>query len=108
MDGEVVSAGWGGSGGYTITIKSTDGTYRFSYCHSSPEFIVSVGQQVKKGEIIGKVGPKNVYGVSNNPYKDSNGNPTNGATTGCHCHFTIRKNGEYIDPLEIVKKGEFI
>ena len=32
---------------------------------------------VKKGEIIGKVGPKNVYGVTNNPYKDSNGNPTN-------------------------------
>ena len=31
-----------------------------------------------------------------------------GATTGCHCHFTIRKNGELIDPLEIVKKEEFI
>ena len=108
MDGEVVSVGWGGAGGYTITIKSTDGTYRFSYCHSSPEFIVSVGQQVTKGEIIGKVGPKNVYGVTNNPYKDSNGNPTNGATTGCHCHFTIKKNGELINPLEIVKKEGII
>lgn len=31
-----------------------------------------------------------------------------GTTTGCHCHFTIRKNGELIDPLEIVKKEEFI
>ena len=31
----------------------------------------------KKGEIIGKVGPKNVYGVTNNPYKDGKGNPTN-------------------------------
>lgn len=108
MDGEVVSTGWGGASGYTITIKSTDGVFRFSYCHSSPEFIVSVGQQVKKGEVIGKVGPKNVYGVTNNPYKDSKGNPTNGATTGCHCHFTVRKNGELIDPLEIVKKEEFI
>ena len=29
-----------------------------------------------------------------------------GATTGCHCHFTVRKDGEYIDPLEIVKKKE--
>lgn len=29
-----------------------------------------------------------------------------GATTGCHCHFTVRKEGEYIDPLEIVKKKE--
>lgn len=71
MDGEVVSCGWGGSGGYTITIKSLDGEYRFSYCHCSPEFIVSVGQKVKKGEVIGRVGPKYVYGITNNPYSDS-------------------------------------
>lgn len=99
-------AGWGGSGGYTITIKSIDGIYRYSYCHCSPEFIVVIGQKVKKGEIIGKVGPKNVYGITNNPYKDKNGNPTNGSTTGCHCHFTIRKNGELINPEEILQKGE--
>ena len=49
MDGEVTSVGWGGAGGYTITIKSTDGIYKFSYCHSSPEFIESVGKKVKKG-----------------------------------------------------------
>ena len=77
MDGKVISTGWGGAGGYTITIESLDGVYKFSYCHSSPEFIVSVGKKVKKGEIIGKVGPKNVYGVTNNPYKDDKGNPTN-------------------------------
>ena len=106
MDGEIKAVGWGGAGGYTITVESTDERYRFSYSHTSPEFIVSVGQKVKKGEIIGKVGPKYVYGVTNNPYKDSNGNPTNGATTGCHCHFAVRKDGEYIDPLEIVKKEE--
>lgn len=72
MDGEVTAVGWGGAGGYTITIKSLDGEYRFSYCHSSPEFIVSVGQKIKKGEVIGKVGPKYVYGIANNPYSDSN------------------------------------
>ena len=77
MDGEVVSVGWAGANGYTISIKSDDGVYRFSYSHSSPEFIVGVGQKVKKGEIIGKVGPKNVYGIANNPYKDNKGNPTN-------------------------------
>ncbi len=108
MDGKVVAAGWGGSGGYTITIESTDGLFRFSYCHSSPEFIVSVGQPVKKGEVIGKVGPKNVYGVTNNPYKDKEGKPTNGALTGCHCHFTVKKDGEIIDPLEILKREEYI
>lgn len=102
MDGEVQALGWGGGNGYTITIKSTDGKYVFSYCHSSPEFIVSVGQPVKKGEIIGKVGPKNVYGIANNPYIDADGKPTNGATTGCHCHFMVRKDGELINPLDIL------
>ena len=85
----------------TATIFS--GEYSFSYCHSDPNFIVKVGDEVKKGQVIGKVGPKNVYGVPGNPYKDSQGNPTNGATTGCHCHFTVKKNGETIDPLTILK-----
>lgn len=53
-----------------------------------------------------KFGPKNVYGVTNNPYKDSKENPTNGATTGCHCHFTVRKNGELVNPLTILKQKE--
>lgn len=108
MDAEVLSIGWWGSAGYTIKLKSIDGEYNFSYYHVSPEYIVSKGQKVKKGEIIGKVGPLNVYGVENNPYRDSQGRPTNGATTGCHCHFEVRRNGELIDPLEIVKKEEFI
>ncbi len=99
-DAEVIRTAWGGSGGYTITIKVDE--YTFSYCHCDPKFIVKEGDKVKKGQVIGKVGPKNVYGVAGNPYKDSSGNPTNGATTGCHCHFTVRKNGETIDPLTIL------
>ena len=59
------------------------------------------GQFIDKGVQIGNVGPKNVYGVPNNPYKDSSGNPTNGATTGCHLHLTIRKNGELVNPLTL-------
>jgi murein DD-endopeptidase MepM/ murein hydrolase activator NlpD len=42
-----------------------------------------------------------VYGVANNPYKDANGNPTNGATTGCHLHLGVRINNEYINPLSL-------
>ena len=103
-DGKVIKTAWGGAGGYTITIES--GEYSFSYCHSDPNFIIKVGDDVKKGQVIVKVGPKNVYNVPNNPYKDSNGKPTNGATTGCHCHFTVRKNGQTINPLTILKGGD--
>lgn len=46
------------------------------------------------------VGPKNVYGINNNPYKDSNGNPTNGATTGCHLHFSVKSSGNVVNPLD--------
>lgn len=35
-----------------------------------------------------------------NPYKDYRGNPTNGATTGCHLHLTIRKDGKAVNPLK--------
>lgn len=103
-DGEVTRTAWGGAGGYTITIAS--GEYSFSYCHSDPNFMVKVGDKVEKGQVIGKVGPKNVYNVPGNPYRDSSGNPTNGATTGCHCHFTVKKNGQTINPLTILKGGE--
>lgn len=61
-DGVVTKTAWGGAGGYTITIDS--GEYSFSYCHSDPNFIVQVGDEVVKGQVIGKVGPKNVYGVA--------------------------------------------
>lgn len=29
-----------------------------------------------------------------------------GATTGCHCHFTLRKDGELVDPRTILKQKE--
>lgn len=103
-DGKVTKTAWGGAGGFTITIES--GEYSFSYCHSDPNFIVKVGDEVKRGQVIGKVGPKNVYNVPNNPYKDANGRPTNGATTGCHCHFTVKKDGQTINPLIILKGGD--
>ena len=45
---------------------------------------------VKKGSIIGKVGPKYL----------KNGK-LNGATTGVHLHLGVLKNGEFIDPLKL-------
>ena len=75
FSGTVTYVGFSGSGGYTVTIKSS--TFTASYCHVSPSFLVYAGQYVLKGSKIATVGPKNVYGVSDNPYKDLDGNPTN-------------------------------
>ena len=61
--------GFKGSGGYTISLKS--GNLEFIYHHVSPDYIISKAQNVYSGQVIGQVGPKNVYGVLNNPYKDS-------------------------------------
>ena len=76
------------------------GNFKVSYCHCNPSFIVHVGDKVKQGQIIGSVGPKYVYGVVGNQYSDSTGKPTNGATTGPHLHLGIRKDGEYVNPLD--------
>jgi murein DD-endopeptidase MepM/ murein hydrolase activator NlpD len=83
--------------GCTIIISNNN--ISVSYCHLSPIFLVNLGDKIDKGDIIGKVGPKNIYNIPNNPYKDSNGNPTNGATTGCHLHLTIKKDGIAVNPL---------
>lgn len=96
-DGEITFTSFLGAGGYTITLSFDK--LRITYCHCDPNFIVKVGDFVKKGQVIGHVGPKNVYGVPGNQYIDSDGNPTNGATTGPHLHLGIRLDGIYQNPL---------
>lgn len=107
--GTITYVGFLGGGGYTVTLTDENkesGEIKYSYCHSDPNFLVHEGEKVLKGQIIGKVGPKNVYGVKGNKYFDSNGNPTNGATTGPHLHFGMRINGEYVNPLNYLPKIE--
>ena len=99
--GKITFTGFLGGGGYTITL--TSGNIKFTYCHVSPIYIVHEGDYVSQGDVIGYVGPKNVYGVKGNQYKDENGNPTNGATTGPHLHFGVRINDKYADPLSFFK-----
>lgn len=80
--GEVVEVGYSEGGwGYYVKIKH-DSTYSTLYLHMS-SYIVKKGQKVKQGEVIGYVG-------------------STGAATGPHCHFSILKNGEYIDPITMM------
>ena len=102
IDGKITYLGFLGGGGYTITLSNEN--MKITYCHVSPNYLVEVGQEIKKGEIIGQVGTKYVYGVQGNTYKDENGKPTNGATTGCHLHFGIRIDDEYVNPLDFYKE----
>ena len=76
-----------------------DDDFKITYCHISPNFLVSEGDFVSQGQIIANVGPKYVYGVPGNKYTDSNGRPTNGATTGTHLHLGMRINDKYVNPL---------
>ena len=96
-DGEITFLNFLGAGGYTLTLSFDN--YKVSYCHIDPHFLVSVGDFVRQGQIIALVGPRNVYGVPGNFYKDEKGNPTNGATTGSHLHIGFRINNEYQNPM---------
>ena len=60
--------------------------------HLDSKMYVKAGDIVKRGDVIGKVGPKYV----------ENGK-LNGATTGVHLHLGISVNGEYINPLNMLK-----
>lgn len=102
--GSVTYTGFNGSGGYTIIIESEN--IRISYCHVSPNFLVKVGDSIERGQVLGQIGPFHVLDILNNPYKDKNGIPTNGATTGCHLHFSIKINGVPKDPLLLIPINE--
>lgn len=97
-NGQITFCSFLGAGGYTITLSFDN--FKISYCHVSPNFIVSVGDFVKEGQIIGHVGPKYVYDVPGNPYSDSSGKPTN------RCYYSVvifiygfRIDDKYVNPL---------
>lgn len=77
-DGTVTSAVEGKTGyGYYIILDHGDGVETL-YAHCS-ELLVEVGDEVTKGTVIAKVG-------------------STGNSTGPHCHFEVRINGEQVDP----------
>jgi hypothetical protein len=68
-----VSSSWGGR-----TIIEHSPTLKTAYGHQS-KFLVTEGQVVKQGQVIGLVG-------------------TTGWSTGCHLHFDVILNDRYVDP----------
>lgn len=77
-DGVVIYSGFLGSYGNVVMIDHGGGIVTL-YAHNSI-LTVSEGQSVARGTVIAKVG-------------------STGASTGPHCHFEVRVNGKYVDPL---------
>lgn len=100
INGVVEYVGFKGAGGHTIIISN--GNIEVAYCHVDSNYYPKVGDIVSVGEVIGKVGPKYITDVPNNPYKDKTGQTTNGATTGPHLHFSIKIDGKYVNPLTYI------
>ena len=69
-DGIVAAAQWSGGYGLMVTLRHLDGTQESRYAHLSEAFVQS-GQQVARGEVIGRVG-------------------STGFSTGPHLHFEWR------------------
>ena len=81
------STGFSGGSGNNVRIDhgSIDGrNIQTAYLHMT-RFIVTVGQRVNKGDLIGYVG-------------------STGLSTACHLHLSLYKDGVGSDPLEYVKK----
>jgi len=80
-DGIVVAADYTSVMGNYIMVDHGDGLYTV-YMHASALY-VSKGDVVIKGENIAAVG-------------------STGRSTGPHLHFSVRKNGEYVDPMAYI------
>jgi len=83
-DGTVTAAGWTGGYGRAVDIDHGNGLST-RYAHLSA-IEVRVGQSVKSGQIVGKVG-------------------STGRSTGPHLHYETRVRGEAVDPQKFLRAG---
>ena len=79
--GIVTTATYGSAAGYYVTINHGDG-FSSIYMHMT-NYVVSAGQAVSAGQLIGYVGKT-------------------GVATGNHLHFGIAYNGAYVNPCAYV------
>lgn len=78
-DGTVIAAGWAGTAGKWVVIRHKNGLVTKYMHHSSVK--VKVGQKVKRGQKIGKVG-------------------STGHSTGPHLHFQVERHGSAVNPYK--------
>nr|WP_306432270.1 M23 family metallopeptidase [Wansuia hejianensis] len=81
-EGVVIYTGWLGGYGNTVMVDHGGGIVTL-YAHNS-SVTVSNGQTVQRGQTVARAG-------------------STGNSTGPHCHFEVRRNGGYVDPLPWVK-----
>ena len=79
--------------GGTVIINHADG-FRTGFCHLQ-KIKVSAGQEVKQGDVIAISG-----GGANDPGR--------GRSDGRHLHFTLRKNGQLLNPMDYINKDGVI
>ncbi len=84
-NGTVTAAGWSGGYGKAVDIDHGNG-FATRYGHLS-SIDVQVGQSVRMGQTIGKVG-------------------STGRSTGPHLHYETRVAGEAVDPQKFLRAGQ--
>lgn len=82
--GTVTQAGWVGGYGYLVEVKHADGIVT-RYGHNSA-VLVYEGQHVDQGSMIALMG-------------------STGNSTGPHCHYEVRINGEAVDPMYFLPRN---
>ena len=87
--GTVIAVGEDDRLGVNIVIEHSGG-YVTTYASLHPETLVSVGDQVSAGQVIGVVGNTSL----------------SEAGLGAHLHFSVKRNGELIDPAAYLPKEE--
>ncbi len=81
-DGTVSFAGYKSDYGYYIIVDHEDGKTQTLYSHCS-KMLVKKGAKVTQGQVIGRVG-------------------ATGRATGNHLHFSVIKNGIFVDPAPYI------
>ena len=91
ITGNIIKAGEEGVCGGSITVRTADGKEQHRFCHIK-KFNVSVGQQVKAGDVIGLTG-------------GAKGDPMAGNATGPNLHWEKKLNGSLVDPMSTQSVG---